>query len=441
MRSHLANALYGVLDYVAWPAGMLAVAPVAVRALGIERYGIWMVANSAISVGAIAASGFSDANIRYVATQRASGNHDALCRAVRSTMGIHLTLGSLLAVAGWVLAPAMTGRLVAADSGLRADCLGALRIACLLLLVRALESVCISTQRAFERYGAAVRVSAGGRLLSLAGAGIIPLARPSVTAVLLFAAVVSLASLWLQIEQVAKLLSISWMIPAFDREAMRALVGFGKFTWLQALSTLLLGQVDRLVTGAALGAAAVSAYAMCVQLAQPVYGVTAAGFHFLFPRISMQYARNDERNMRHTMLTAVALNWVAVAAGTGLLLFFGQSILRGWGGAAIANLGKPVLPIVLCSTAISALSVTGCYGMLAVGRVQLVTWLNVAAAALMVLAMYRLLPAYGIRGMAMARLVYGPITLGVYAPLFMRFIRGSRPGREPAAHGAVLEEI
>lgn len=439
MRTAIANAFYGVLDYVAYPAGMLAVAPIAVRALGVERYGIWMVANSAISIGAIAASGFSDANIRYVATQRASGSHEALCRSVRSTMGIHLTLGGLLAVAGWLLAPAMTGRLVAADSGLRSDCLGALRIACLLLLLRAIESVCISTQRAFERYGAAVRISATGRLLSLAGAGIIPLVRPSVTAVLVFASGVSVLSVWLQIAKVARLLDISWIVPAFDRDAMRALVGFGKFTWLQALSALLLGQVDRLVTGAALGAAAVSAYAMCVQLAQPVYGMTAAGFHFLFPRISMQYVMNEERNMRRTMLMAVAVNWVTVAAGTALLWLFGHDILRAWGGAEIANVGGPVLPIVLCSTAISALSITGCYGMLAMGRVQLVTWLNLAAAGLMVLAMFRLLPAYGIRGMAIARLVYGPVTLGVYVPLFLRLIRGSRS--KPAARGAVLEEV
>src|SRR5262249_51217889 len=159
----------------------------------------------------------------------------------------------------------------------------------------------------------------------------------------------------------------------------------------------------RLVTGAALGAAAVSSYGMCVQLAQPVYGITAAGFHFLFPRISMQYVMNDERSMRRTMLTAVVINWVAVAAGTALLLYFGDSILRTWGGVEIARLGRPVLPIVLCSTALSALSITGCYGMLAMGRVQLVTWLNLAAAGLMVAAMFRLLPAYGIRGMAIAR--------------------------------------
>src|SRR5689334_16809977 len=108
MRAHFANAFYGVLDYVAWPAGMLAVAPVVVRTLGIERFGVWTVANSAISIGAVAASGFGDANTRYVAVQRATRNQQALCRAVRSSMGIHLLLGSALGLAAWLLAPALT---------------------------------------------------------------------------------------------------------------------------------------------------------------------------------------------------------------------------------------------------------------------------------------------------------------------------------------------
>ena len=423
MRTHIANAFYGVLDYVAWPAGMLAVAPIAVRALGIDRYGIWMVAGSAVSAGAIAASGFGDANIRYVAVERAAGNREALCRAVRSTLGIHLALGAALALAGLLLAPAMTQRLIADNPGLRADCLWSLRLACLLLLVRALESVCISTQRAFERYGAAVRISIAGRLLSLAAAAILPLLRPSVTSVLLATTAISIGSLWLQIAKLRELLSISFLWPRFDRQATRALLGFGKFTWMQAVSALLLGQVDRLVTGAALGAAAVSSYAMCVQLSQPIYGITAAGLHFLFPRITTQYARHDATALRRTVLTAIAANWAAVAVGTSVLLFFGVAILRAWGGPAIAATGAAILPIVLCSTALCALSVAGAYAMLAIGRVRMVAWLNLAAAAATIAAVLWLLPRYGIRGMAMARMAYGPITLGVYAPLFVQLLR------------------
>jgi O-antigen/teichoic acid export membrane protein len=227
------------------------------------------------------------------------------------------------------------------------------------------------------------------------------------------------------------LLQMAALMPRFDRDATRALLGFGKFTWFQAVSALLLGQFDRLVTGAALGAAAVSSYAMCAQLSQPVYGITAAGLNFLFPRITAQYARNDTVNMRKTVLVAVAVNWAGVALGTATLLFFGDAILRAWGGPAIARAGSAILPIVLCSTSLSALSVAGSYAMLAVGRVRFVTWLNLAAGAALIAAVFLLLPPYGIRGMALARLVYGPITLGVHVPLFMQFLRGS--GKRPAS--------
>ncbi len=440
MRTHFANAFYGVVDYVAYPAGMLAVAPIAIRALGIDRYGIWMVASSAISIGAIVASGFGDANIRYVAMERAAGNHDSLCRAVRSTLGIHLALGTILALAGWLLAPAMTHRLITPASGLQADCLWSLRIACLLMLVRAVESVCISTQRAFELYGPAVRISVAGRLLSLGSAAVLPLFSPSVTGILMATAGISILCLWLQIAKLRKLLHIDHLAPSFDRDATRALLKFGKFTWIQAVSALLLGQVDRLVTGAALGAAAVSSYAMCVQLSQPIYGITAAGLHFLFPRISAQVARDDSLNVKRTILTAVGANWAAVVFGTSILLFFGRAILRAWGGAEIARLGSSVLPIVLLSTALSALSVAGSYGLLALGRVQVVTWLNLAAAGAMILSIFWLLPPFGIRGMAIARLVYGPIMLGVYIPLFLSLTRRFELRPNPDAHGALCEE-
>jgi O-antigen/teichoic acid export membrane protein len=440
MRDHLSNAFYGVLDYVAWPAGMLVVAPVAIRTLGVDRYGIWVIASSVISTGAIVASGFGDANTRYVAMQRASGNLDAQRRSVRSSMGIHLALGMALALAGMTLAPAMTDRLVGPHSPLRSDCVWSLRLACLLLLMRALETVCISTQRAFERYGAAVRLSLMGRMMSLAAVVALPLLRPSVADILAATAAISLGSLWLQLASLKRLLHASCLPPRMDRETTRALLGFGKFTWMQAVSALLIGQADRLITGAALGAAAVTSYAMCVQLSQPVYGITAAGLHFLFPRISAQFARNDEIGVGRSVRAAVLVNWAAVAAGTAVLYFFGAAILRLWAGPALAPAAASILPVVLYSTALSALAIAGMYAMLAMGRPRVVTWLNVVGAAVMLLAVWWLLPRYGVRGMALARLTYGPICLGIYVPLFMQIGRraASALGRETRA--ALCEE-
>src|ERR1700739_3014977 len=50
----------------ALPRGMVPVAPVARRNLGVAQYGVWTVATAAVSMGSIIASGFGDANIQHV---------------------------------------------------------------------------------------------------------------------------------------------------------------------------------------------------------------------------------------------------------------------------------------------------------------------------------------------------------------------------------------
>ncbi len=156
MRAHLTNAAYGLLDYAAYPIGMLLVAPIILRNMGAAQYGVWTVATAVVSMGSIIASGFGDANIQHVASQRGAGDQDASVRTVRSMIGINLVLGSALAILAWILAPYAAPRLVSSNLALQRDCLWSLRLASIVILLRTQESVCISTQRAFERYGAAV---------------------------------------------------------------------------------------------------------------------------------------------------------------------------------------------------------------------------------------------------------------------------------------------
>lgn len=64
--------------------------------------------------------------------------------------------------------------------------------------------------------------------------------------------------------------------PILDRAAIKALLGFGVFSWLQALSGIVFGQTDRLFLGLSAGAVAVASYARCTQLAQPIYGLAVS---------------------------------------------------------------------------------------------------------------------------------------------------------------------
>jgi O-antigen/teichoic acid export membrane protein len=324
---------------------------------------------------------------------------------------------------------------------LEQDCLWSLRIASLLLWLRTMESVCISTQRAFERYGAAVRVSVVTRLLSLAAAAALTYLLHSVAGIVAAAALLNLLGTWLQFADLRRLLDVSSLLPAMDAHAAKALLGYGAFSWLQAVSAVVFSQADRLFLGISLGAVAVAAYTLCTQLAQPIYGFAASGLHFLFPHLAERHASRANSTVRKTIFIASACNLLFVAVSTMTLLLFGESILRVWAGADIARSAAPVLPIIVWSSALLALNVTGTYALFALGRIRIVTWLNLAAGAAMLLLMVWLLPRFGTYGMAMARLSYAAITLLVYVPLARQLGKAPKTHMSLPASSPICEEV
>ena len=417
MKTHFSNAAYGMLDYGAYPLGMLVVAPVVLRNLGVAHFGVWAVATAAVSTGGIIASGFGDAIIQHVSSRRGAGDRNAQFCAVRSLMGVNLIMGILLAAIGWSLSPLAAAHIAAADAGLQQSCLWSLRIASLLMAVRAVESVCISTQRAFERYGAAIGISMLARLLALAVAAGLTFVSHNVASMMAATGLLMAAGLWLQLICLKQLLGIESMMPAFDRNAMRVLLGFGAFSWLQAVSGVVFGQVDRLMLGISLGAAAVSSYALCAQMAQPIFGFAASGLHFLFPYLSNRNASSSSESLTRPVFIGFMCNVIFVAVATGSLLLCGGRILHAWAGAEIARAAAPVMATIVWSSALMGLNVTATYTLLALGRVRIVMWLNLAGGVLMLLTMLLLTPRLGIQGIAIAKLSYALMPLFLYIPL------------------------
>ena len=59
-----------------------------------------------------------------------------------------------------------------------------------------------------------------------------------------------------------------------------------KFRFVQEHCTVFPVRRMCAVLGVSLGAVTVAAYALCTQLAQPIYGFAASGLHFLFPHLA-----------------------------------------------------------------------------------------------------------------------------------------------------------
>lgn len=443
MRRHLTNAAYGAMDYASYPVGMLLVAPIILHRLGASEYGLWMIATAVISAGGIVASGFCDASLQRVAALRGTGDLHYIAHTVRSILGVNLVLGAVIAAAVWIAAPFLAPHVAVSHLTSSRECLLSLRIASVAILLRAIDTVGVSTLRGFEQYRSTVQISTAVRLLTLGAAVVLALRGYRTISILVFTAAFLVLGACMQFHQVRKHLGPVSFWPAFHPDETRILVKRGFFVWLQALGGVVFGQLDRILLGISLGALVVAPYSLCVQFAQPVFGLTASGLHFLFPYLSSQASTVAGSGLRRTILKAFACNLLLVACGAVMLLLLGERLIRIWAGPSVAHSAAGILPPIVVGSALMGLGVTGTYAMQALGLFRTVALLSLAGRTVMLLLMSYLLHHSGLHGLALARLGYGAVALIAYLPLIAR-LRGVReitrasslPGRYVVQEGS-----
>ena len=429
MMRHLENAAFGVLDYIAYPLGMVIVAPVLIHSLGLPHFGIWAFCMTVVNTGAIVGSGFGDANIRQVAFARGASNMGVVRDCVRTTFTIHLTLGSALAALGYALAPLMARHIVTGATDI-ALCTACLRLASAMVLVRTLETVAVSTQRAFERYREAVHISAAARLVSLLLAALMGLAGRSVMAVLACMLATLTLGTFLQFVQLRRSLPSHSLLPGWAQGATAPILTFGAFTWAQATLSAVFSQADRLVAGLFFGSAAVGAYVVCMQIAQPIAGIAASAFHFVFPYLARTTDRESTAATQERLTVLFTCNVLLVSVA-GLALFAARDVLlRAVGGAAMAR-NAALLTLAIVGSSALALSTTGTYALLALGQPRSMFVCMCTSGLTMLAAMPWLAHHDGLRGLVISRILFGAMSLSVYLPLVR--LSGKRNSPVPSA--------
>jgi len=440
MRQQVSNTIYGLLDYAAYPIGMLAVAPIILRNLGVAQYGVWTVTSAVVSFGSMLASGFGDANTQRVATERSAECGTMRVRVVRAALGIHVALGTGVGLAIWAFAPMLANRMAAADGELREASLSCIRIAAVFIVIRAIEAVCISTQRAFERYVAAVKISVTARILGLGGAAVLALFTQSVVNIMALTTALAAVALLAQYIRLRQLLGAANLLPSYDPPVARDLLQFGAFTWLIAAAGVIFSQGDRLLGGASMGASAVVAYALCAQISQPVYGLTASGLHFLFPYIASR-RRNATPTalIKMVSLASLANGFVVLIAAAFLLTCSGR-LFHLLATNPIATACAELLPSVLAASALAALSVAGNYAMVALGRVRSVALVNAVGVLAGVGVVACFLHSSTVTAIIGGRIAFALVALVIYIPLWRELRIGVIQFEGLTATGPVVEE-
>jgi O-antigen/teichoic acid export membrane protein len=415
-RNSLRNGLYGASEYVVMPATLLLATPFLLHRLGAPQFGLWMVANAAITSSGFLSTGFGDGALKYAATYRGSNEQDRLRQTLRVNLTINLVLGMVLAILMWSSAPAAVHLLSLAPALQRAG-VTTFRIASIILLLRSVEGVFIGALRAHEQYGPAVMINVASRTATILCACILVANGRGVAAIMTATLVMAAISTVLQIMAAQTVVRNISLLPSMAKSAFFEVFHFGCFSWLQTLAGCIFSYADRLVIGFTLGASSVAYYTVCVQAAQPIYGVLSASLHFLFPHLSARLSVTPNNEVRSIVLSILSLNVMLAFLLCAPLALLSKPILHLWMGEAFAQQTWPVLSIVAVGFGFLALNITGHYALLALGQVRLVAILNLVGGVAMLAVVAMLAPRIGLVGAAIGRLLYGPITLLMYSRL------------------------
>jgi O-antigen/teichoic acid export membrane protein len=429
-RRSAENAAYGLADYVAQPAVMLVAAPFLVHHLGLQQYGVWMLVTAILSGVGIISIGFGDATVKYVSAYRARNDFAGIQRTIRATVTINTVLGLLVGGLVWALASAFT-HVFKIEAEFQAPAIRAVQISAAILPLRAIESVFVSTLRAFEHYGPAVRLNILLRVSVVASALIVSAKGHGVDTILLATLLCSGVVVVLQAIAAHRAAGCLTIVPTLEWAALREVFVFGCFSWLQGLASVGFGYADRFLLGMLQGTAPVAIYVLCVQATQPIHGVCAATFNFLLPHMSSRREMGELQGSRRVFRFAAWANLITATALALPLILWGRVILKLWISPQVAVQGGASLAVLAVAYMLLALNVAPHYSLLAMGDVRYVSGLNILGGALSLCAAVLLIPRLGLIGAALARLLYGSAT----AFLLLRVRRAlSRPV-------AVCEEV
>jgi O-antigen/teichoic acid export membrane protein len=409
-RKSASNAAYSIAEYIAQPAAMLLAAPFLVHRLGLPQFGIWMLVSAILGSVGILSTGFGDATVKYVSAYRGQNNPRGVERTIRATLTINATLGCFFGLLLWLWAPFLVQSVFKIEPQLKNASIRSIEIAAVILLLRSSESVFVSTLRAFERFGPAVKLNVFLRSVVVVSAVVLAALGHGVVDIMLATLFWSALVVVLQAVAARRVAGPFNVFPTLQPEAVREVANFGCFSWLQALAAVAFNHADRFVVGAMLGTAPVAVYVLCVQATQPIHGLGAAAFNFLFPHLSSRYGAGEidapRRVFRLALLSSIALSLTLAAP----LILLGKPLLTIWMGVAFARQASLILGILAIAYAILAINVVPHYTLLALGNVRFVSTVNVVAGVVSLCAAVLLIPSFGLAGAAFSRLLYGCVT-------------------------------
>ncbi len=409
--------------------------PAMVHRLGVQRYGLWMLAGEFAGYSGYFDLGIRNAVTYYVALYAAQRSSRDLNEVVATAFWSVSILGVLISAAGWGIA-----RVFPLLFDIPAGDISEIQSAVILLIISVGVSLPVevlnSVLNGHRRIDTSILIDTAGRVVAaivtliclFRGRGLVALA-----VIQLAAELACLVSAWIAVRRL--LPDVSFHPGRYVRYAcLRRLAGFGIPSLLISLSRLAISRADLVMVGMILGVRAAALYSIPRSLVEYAYnGVRWIGAscsaHF-----THVYAERRTADLMALYRQASRLSGVAVFLLAAWIAVFGHSFLAVWQGpdfvsgpwrqradVALLLLVAAFLPRMLAGMTLQLF--------IATGRLSFVLWITTLEAAGKIVLSLWLIRIWGLAGAAVANLIpmaiFEGFTVAVYLFHIFPALRGS----------------
>jgi len=377
-----------------------AVFPVVVRQLGDAAAGIWLVLGSVTGYMGLLRLGVVPALSRFVATQLAEGDTDAVNRRASTAMALVLGGGSI-ALAAVPFAPWLAGQLHVPPElqSMAAHAIVLGLVGFVLQIPGHIFNALLNGAQRQDRCSQVWIASTGVK--AVANLGMMWLGYGLVALLWFDLLLIVACGLLLLVMARHAMPTLHFQVGLVRQREARELISFGGLMVIMQSCRLAIEQTDRLVVGAFLTVSMVTYYSAGWKLFVLAYAVPTTLLAAVGPTAGALYGRGDRAGLRHLFLRATkysaALAWPMVFSLAGCAAI----LLDLWAGPGFGEHAN-VVHVLLASLAVTAHNHAGGAVVMAMRRIGPLVWhYEVPQAVLNLVLSIWLVHTLGIVGVAL----------------------------------------
>jgi O-antigen/teichoic acid export membrane protein len=403
-------------------AALIAV-PILVRSLGDARFGVLALAWTTLGYFSLFDLGIGRAVTHGVANRLGTDREHEIGTVVWTSLGTLIPVGLLGSAIVFAFAPWLTERVLDVPPALHNETVVAFRILAVAIPFVGAAAALRGVLEANQFFGVVNALRAPhGLVMFLGPVAVLPFSHSLIPA----AAILTGGRIALS---VAHFIVCARAIPGFStararwtKDAVLPLLTFGGWMTVSNIISPLMATLDRFVVGAAISISIVTYYAAPNELVTKMWLFTAAIHPVFFPAIATTGLRDTARTAA-LFDRMLRLTFAGLLLPTLVLVLLARDILGLWLGPAFALQSTSVLQILAIAVFVNTLGQGALILLHGLGRPDITGKYHVAELPLYALALWFLLPRYGIVGVALAwagRAVVDAFLLLLTCPVLIR---------------------